>query len=822
MRNYYKKLKKGFTLVELVVVIAVIAILAAVSVGAYFGITDSANSSNATTSLKQVKDYWTMYSVSDYDSSKTLSETGDDFAIRYLIEYNGYTSTYVNYAEFTVDNATSPQQGGVEEKGLIFKVETDYPTYFILKGNRIIEESKTPSKTEEEFFAAIDESSLVKEEASALDFKLSTIIFNDNEVRGHRYIKYDIDSFKGSEATGSETVYVLNGASVSGTVESYRPSTFKTANNTEVNMFNLTENDEVFAHDEERTSESFESNEKIESDYYLYSNIKYGYVVESHELKRVYSTEIPSIEQYPIIIYNANTSYYNFYSSFAEINYTIPANTGNKQNTILLGDVTLDKSLIIPSGYNVIVDFLNDVTSMQKMTSENGYFVMNDVTGGVSDSNTRLIHGGNIGTTFLGTEQIKVVDGKYTYVPLNEKKLVNKFVIADDVTLTVSSNSNLAVEAQIGYTGGGVGSGINNFSQIENNGTIIFETGSNMKSIGKITGSGSINMKADTTLYDLFKINSFTGGTKMLSKALYITGGTKVYPILDYQFDNIQCTVNFYNKAKYNFITVLNTGGDTYSQRIVFFDSSNAFMINTTPDSNNDIVITKQFIYNTSDRLMYFNKFIYRSGSSFVFGSISMNLKIGDWYSGTLHSKDFNFPLCHLDLSIEQNATLTLGKFGSNPLTFEIMPSSRIVNNGNFVVKDGAQLAICSFGTEDFDIFKNGFSYTCTEPMDFFGKKYHGGCDCGGSSPKCDQPIITIFGYELHGGCKCYTLEKADDGFMPAYNAIEKSYGSSISTSLLFTNNGNLTGSLTTDGYRYKYYSNASKPGDYVVVDVIK
>ena len=41
----FKKAKKGFTLVELVVVIAVIAILAAVSVGAYFGVTESANRS---------------------------------------------------------------------------------------------------------------------------------------------------------------------------------------------------------------------------------------------------------------------------------------------------------------------------------------------------------------------------------------------------------------------------------------------------------------------------------------------------------------------------------------------------------------------------------------------------------------------------------------------------------------------------------------------------------------------------------------------------------------------------------------------------------
>ena len=50
----FKKMKKGFTLVELVVVIAVIAILAAVSVGAYFGVTDSANASKLEQEAKQV------------------------------------------------------------------------------------------------------------------------------------------------------------------------------------------------------------------------------------------------------------------------------------------------------------------------------------------------------------------------------------------------------------------------------------------------------------------------------------------------------------------------------------------------------------------------------------------------------------------------------------------------------------------------------------------------------------------------------------------------------------------------------------------------
>ena len=49
----FKKAKRGFTLVELVVVIAVIAILAAVSVGAYFGVTESANKSKLEQESKQ-------------------------------------------------------------------------------------------------------------------------------------------------------------------------------------------------------------------------------------------------------------------------------------------------------------------------------------------------------------------------------------------------------------------------------------------------------------------------------------------------------------------------------------------------------------------------------------------------------------------------------------------------------------------------------------------------------------------------------------------------------------------------------------------------
>ena len=67
----FKKAKKGFTLVELVVVIAVIAILAAVSVGAYFGVTESAKNSKAEQEAKALHTT-IMLVVNDPDSTTKL------------------------------------------------------------------------------------------------------------------------------------------------------------------------------------------------------------------------------------------------------------------------------------------------------------------------------------------------------------------------------------------------------------------------------------------------------------------------------------------------------------------------------------------------------------------------------------------------------------------------------------------------------------------------------------------------------------------------------------------------------------------------------
>ena len=87
-----KKVKKGFTLIELVVVIAVIAILSAVSVVAYVGITNSAKSSVAEQEAGTVKTLLrTELTRSAYvykdavDATKTVTFELKDEKIEYQI-----------------------------------------------------------------------------------------------------------------------------------------------------------------------------------------------------------------------------------------------------------------------------------------------------------------------------------------------------------------------------------------------------------------------------------------------------------------------------------------------------------------------------------------------------------------------------------------------------------------------------------------------------------------------------------------------------------------------------------------------------------------
>ena len=111
--NLNNQKKKGFTLVELLVVIAILAVLASVSVVGYLGFTTKAKHNNAMSELKQAKeviraglvDGNTHYYNLTIDTSDTAKVTeATEVTENY---YNGSKSTEASSTTSTTDNVTT-------------------------------------------------------------------------------------------------------------------------------------------------------------------------------------------------------------------------------------------------------------------------------------------------------------------------------------------------------------------------------------------------------------------------------------------------------------------------------------------------------------------------------------------------------------------------------------------------------------------------------------------------------------------------------------------------------------------------------------------
>ena len=113
-----KKLRKGFTLVELIVVIAIIAILAAVSVAGYYGFIASANQSAADQEAAQIKNVL----ISSAFNGKTIEN------LTYSYDNNGIKVTKASDYEETapIDDIFGAFQEMLKENGLTVKTQNEY------------------------------------------------------------------------------------------------------------------------------------------------------------------------------------------------------------------------------------------------------------------------------------------------------------------------------------------------------------------------------------------------------------------------------------------------------------------------------------------------------------------------------------------------------------------------------------------------------------------------------------------------------------------------------------------------------------------------
>ena len=116
--------KRGFTIVELVIVIAVIAILAAVLIPTF---TNVINASKKSAAMQEARNDWTSYTV---DNAQTFS------TVYGYVEKDGYYFT-IKAGEFNVEPVTSAPtaapDGFVAEANATYsyKADADHSSVFI-------------------------------------------------------------------------------------------------------------------------------------------------------------------------------------------------------------------------------------------------------------------------------------------------------------------------------------------------------------------------------------------------------------------------------------------------------------------------------------------------------------------------------------------------------------------------------------------------------------------------------------------------------------------------------------------------------------------
>ena len=738
-----KLFKKGFTLVELVVVIAVIAIFAAVSVGAYFGVTDSANSSNATAALKQVKDMWLLYSVEEYDelTDKSNDNVGTDFCLRYLPS-QGYDQVYTNYKVVNIDyekgsTSTAYNLNSSLKEGLLIKIETEYASWLLIDGNKIIETSEIYKNAVDFENSIINSKYVVADEANKVsfdDFEIGTVLADGKERRGFKYNLFTINPINSSNP--SETFLVKTNQSLSDyDNHKYQLKEYSSVNNYETQLkikywFRFyDENGEEYLPNtiiEESDTDVALNSDALDgfelSDYQFVTN---KVVLEQRFAKDL--TEDLNINNYPIVIVESGDI--TFYDSFENVNEFF---AGDKSGQILIGkNVVLDENFTIPANYTLVIE-----DNISRYGSSYSSYVPKAINQ-IDDQNT------NTSKTFqfLNSDLVKVktdVNGNYVreFLGLPDFSSLNScsLVIPEGKILTV--NGKINVEGIFSKTAGGLQTGLDTFGFIENNGSIVLEASSNLKSLGRIHGSGEIISKKDSKVYDLFKVTSYTGGTNTIDSYfgsnfsdkynayLNATGYKKylalaaagtsalglinnfengktagVFPFIDYRFDNITCDTIFESGSSYTSLMALKLMNDFKTPLHIISNNNNGLF---TIHENSKL--KKSFNKDTGN--LIFN--LIEGSMSFSNLTVNLNINIKDIINTDLviQSVDFNLPICNIDLIVSNNTNINIRDINSKGLRVELYPTSSLKNYGNINIYDSSKLALFTPNNNDYESIK--------------------------------------------------------------------------------------------------------------------
>ena len=761
--NLKRKMRKGFTLVELVVVIAVIAVLAAVSVGAYFGVTDSANSSNATAAYKQIKDLWVMYSVDEYNSNWSAERNAKEFCLKYVEDYG--PDYYVNYTKVSID-ATETEasnahgRNDANSEAILFKIETNYPTWFIVSDELIVEEG-TPSKTEEDFKTSLTNSirlsddSISKVTSEDFAFDIETIKIDPvtgRKVRGFRFYNITLNYENGTEKDNfsikpGESIYSEKRGYAIGEVNTSTDGNGSTFIGYSFGIFDG--NREIYSTDPITLEEDLENATKIQS---YEEELAYGYhVANKTYIYKDYQNGTSQIE-YPFIL--AKASNYSstpsetivtgvlsnkkneiYYASSIELTYIsndnylstdafneLSKNDSNytyfvfinTNNAIISRNITIGKNIVLVVGHydlNGMKDLVGK-SSTKNVYSEKSWGIWS-----VKETNYTVFSDNfydlkpNISNTSNNsqiTEGVPNPNYRDKFLA-GDTYIKNKLTITETGVLNIMPGGYLLADGIIHLPTAGTVFQISDRGEIENNGVINLGLGeagdvAKMRSFSKITGNGSINARCDSEIFDIIKFDDFFGGTHATNSLVNL----KIFPYNDYVFDNIQCDVILETGAKYvvktgmfmsnyNFITdEINLFSSGNDKAFFILGENSKIMKSFKGDNRSVFTILKGQL----DDAYFSSKLNIDNEDSSGIGSIIGGL-VGALNNITIDNTSSNFPLSNIDFIINDGCELLLNSDRSKG-AYELLPSYsiEIKEGGKLRIENKATLAI--FSSSDF------------------------------------------------------------------------------------------------------------------------
>lgn len=129
-------------------------------------------------------------------------------------------------------------------------------------------------------------------------------------------------------------------------------------------------------------------------------------------------------------------------------------------------------------------------------------------------------------------------DNSASYVDTNASYIEHVLTIMTGANLTV--NGNVRIQGVLGRNGTGYsGATSGKHSQLVNNGTMTFNSGSNLDAKGFVKGTGTATFKSGATVYSPFVVIDYRGGTNTVT--VFCHDDAKIAPFNQYEMPNIQC-----------------------------------------------------------------------------------------------------------------------------------------------------------------------------------------------------------------------------------------------------------------------------------------